>query len=477
MNRRVRNLPPTTVGVLVALICVAMPGPFVTAPSTVAGQDSSFSSLSRAPAYAVRVSANHHYLLDQYGRPFLLMGDAPQCMATNLSVSDMNYFFAQREHQGFNAMWVDILCGPYTGGRPNYSIYNGILPFTTPGDLATPNPKYFARIDTVVHLAAVHGMTLLLEAAETGSFRNLLRDNGVAKDFDYGKYIGTRYRTAPNIIWLSGNDYQADEWATYDPYTTALAHGLRAADPKRLQTAELDYPVSLSTDNPKWAGIVNINSAYTYAPTYAEVLRGYDRNPALPVVMIEANYEDEHNNGGPPAGPDILRRQEYWTMLSGATGQLYGDHYTWGFQFGPWKDHLDTTATAQVQILVRFFASLPWYKLVPDQTHRLVTSGFGTPTSTGLVSNSDYVTVARNPNRRLAVVYLPTPRTITVDMGMFNAPVIARWFDPTDGRYRPATQGLIPNTGSREFEPNGSNSEGDDDWVLLLTTRRTGPSD
>ena len=47
------------------------------------------------------------------------------------------------------------------------------------GDLASPNPDYFARMDTMVEIAARHGITLLLDPAETGSFRDLLRENGV----------------------------------------------------------------------------------------------------------------------------------------------------------------------------------------------------------------------------------------------------------------------------------------------------------
>ncbi len=421
VNKRPWWSTSVAIGAVVGLFGTAIPGAFATLPKAMAGPVSAPPADPSAPGYAVGVSANHHYLLDQYGKPFLLMGDAPQCMATNLSINDMNYFFAERQRQGFNAMWADILCGPYTGGRTDYSTYDGIAPFTSPGDLSTPNPKYFARIDAMVKLAAAHGMTLLLEPAETGSFRDVLRSNGVAKDFGYGVYIGTRYRATPNIIWLSGNDYQTNQWPTYDPYTTALARGLRYADPSRLQTVELDYPVSLSTDNPNWTALININSAYTYAPTYAEVLRGYDRTPPLPVVMIEANYEGENNTGGPPAGADILRRQEYWTMLSGATGQLYGNHYTWGFQFGPWKGQLDSTGAAQLAIMVRLFRSMPWYDLVPDQSHRLVTSGFGTPTSTGLVSESSYVTAAMTADRSLAIAYLPTPQAITVDMARFRA--------------------------------------------------------
>ena len=238
---------------------------------------------------------------------------------------------------------------------------------------------------------------------------------------------------------------------------------------------ELNYPVSLSTDNPNWASLININSAYTYAPTYADVLRGYDRTPPMPVVMIEANYEGENNAGGPPTGGDVLRRQEYWTMLSGATGQVYGDHYTWGFQFGPWKDQLDSSGSAQLSIMVKLFRSIPWYNLVPDQSHRLVTSGFGTPTSAGTVSNSNYVTAAMTTDRNLAIMYLPTLSAVTVDMGRFSAPVTARWFDPTNGRYAAVTDGPIPNIGSHVFKPKGVNSQGDGDWVLVLSTKVIGP--
>jgi hypothetical protein len=424
-------------------------------------------------AFPVAVSANHRYLIDQNGSPYLLVGDSPQCLATKLSVADMDYFFTDREQHGFNALWVDILCGPYTGGQADYSTYDGMLPFTSPGDLSTPNPQYFARIDAMVQLAAAHGITLVLQPAETGSFRDLLRTNGAAKDFAYGAYIGHRYRQAPNIIWLSGNDYQTDQWATFDPYTTALARGLRSTDPNRLQTVELNYPVSLSTDNPNWADIIDLNAAYTYAPTYAEVLKGYTHSPSRPVIMIEANYEGENNLGGSPANGEILRRQEYWTMLSGAAGVFYGNHYTWGFQTDSWKDQFDTVGATQVSYMVKFFTSLPWSELVPDQGHRLVTAGFGTPTSTGLVSDSDYATAAMTTDGRLAVVYLPTPRAITVDMSRFRAPVTARWFDPTNGSYTAATEGSIANTSTREFKPNRPNSQGEGDWVLVLASGPT----
>ena len=84
----------------------------------------------------------------------MMVGDSPQCLSANLATDDMEFFFANRSAHGFNTAWVNLLCGPYTGGRKDASTYDGIKPFTKEGDLSTPNPDYFARMDTMVQLAA-----------------------------------------------------------------------------------------------------------------------------------------------------------------------------------------------------------------------------------------------------------------------------------------------------------------------------------
>jgi hypothetical protein len=75
------------------------------------------------------------------------------------------------------------------------------------------------------------------------------------------------------------------------------------------------------------------------------VLLDYDRPDAPPTFMVEANYEFEHN-AADLGTPEILRRQEYWTMLSGACGQLYGNAWTWPFASG-WQSHLDTPGSTR----------------------------------------------------------------------------------------------------------------------------------
>jgi hypothetical protein len=190
--------------------------------------------------------------------------------------------------------------------------------------------------------------------------------------------------------------------------------------------------------------------------------------------MVEANYEFEdnfHNLG--TLTPQILRRQEYWTMLSGATGQLYGNRYTWQFLngwFNRWQAHLDTIGSKQIGYLVALFGSRSWFDLIPDQSHSLVTAGYGNFSSTGTVMSNDYATAARTADGTLAIVYLPTIRTITVDMSKLSAPMTAQWFDPSTGAYIKVAGSPFTTSGTQNFVPPGKNGDGEGDWILLFET-------
>jgi hypothetical protein len=177
--------------------------------------------------------------------------------------------------------------------------------------------------------------------------------------------------------------------------------------------------------------------------------------------MVEAAYEDENKST-----PQTLRRQEYWTMLSGATGQLYGNHSTWQFIAG-WQGALDTPAVTQLQYLTALLAPRAWYALVPDQAHTVVTAGYGTFATSGSVSRNDYATAARTSDGTLVLAYMPTLRTLTVQLSQLSAPVTARWYDPTTGAYSLIASGIL-NVGAQAFTPPGPNGAGDGDWVLVL---------
>jgi len=415
--------------------------------------------------YPLRVGPSRRYLVDQRGRPFLIVGDSPQSLIVNVSLADAERFLSHEAASGFNTVWVNLLCNRYTGGRSDGTTYDKIAPFWLPGDLSTPNEAYFRRADAVIRLAAKHGITVFLDPIETGGWLNTLRKNDVGKSYAYGKWLGNRYKKFANIIWFNGNDFQQWRDPTANRLAFTVAQGIRAADPRHVQTVELDWPVSGSRDSRLWTPVIGLDAAYTYYPTYAQVLKEYDRPNFIPVFMVEANYEFEHQY----TGPDTLRRQEYWALLSGAAGQLYGNKYTWQFNRG-WKDHVDTTGVKQMQFVTKLFAHRPWFRLVPDQRHELIIAGFGTMKTHGSVNDSDFVTAARTPDGKLAIAYLPTRRAVTVDLDRFTGRVSAQWYDPTSGNFLRVRGSPFANAGSRSLAPPLANASRDDDWVLVLAT-------
>jgi len=438
------------------------------------------STAGGGPAWPLKVSKNKRYLVDQNEVPFLIAGDSPQALVSSLSEAQAETYFANRQAHGFNSMgWMNVASAPpcYPASHDDASTYDGIRPFKAylsggtdyaHYDLTKPNSAYFARLDRMIRLAEKHGLAVFLDPMETINWLPTLRSNGLAACTAYGKYLGSRYKSFPNIVWLHGNDF--DSWKNNPGDTQlvqALAKGIKSEDHEHLQTVEL--LMDPSSKDPTWRPIISINLAYTYAATYVQMLECYNTAPAMPAFLGEAHYDLEQVGSPTDYGtPSVLRRQAYWTMLCGGTGQFYGNAFTWTFKPG-WEKNLDTRGAAQFTDWKTFFAALPWHELVPDQRHVVVTAGLGTKGDQSTrVSQSDYLTAARTPDGGFVIAYMPMARTITVNMASLRSPAKAQWFDPTSGVYTRIPGSPLANGESRQFTPPAKNHDGDSDWVLVL---------
>jgi hypothetical protein len=441
------------------------------------------SSGSSTPVFPLKVSANRRYLVDQRNVPFLIAGDSPQGLMGRLSEPDAEVYFADREAHGFNtAGWIDVTCAGHDyPDNINATTPDGMRPFSgfVPGgtdyqhyDLRKPNEAYFSRLDHIVQIAAHHHQAVFLDPMETIGWLATLRNNGVKAAYAYGQYLGRRYKRFANVLWLNGNDFNSWRNSTDDALVQAVAKGVHSVDPDHLQTVELNVTTSSSFDDPTWIPLSALNSTYTYSPTYIQMIHSYNQKPIAPTYLVEAHYDLEAVGEPPDFGtPAVLRREEYWTMLAGGAGQFYGNSYTWSFRAG-WQSHLDTPGAAQLKLWKAFFTALPWQDLVPDQDHSILTAGYGTyGTLQTRVSQSDYATAAAVPDGRLVVVYMPTARTVTINMGALRGATRAHWFDPTSGAYHDVPGSPFAKSGNRPFTPPEKNHDGDSDWVLALDAR------
>ena len=153
----------------------------------------------------------------------------------------------------------------------------------------------------------------------------------------------------------------------------------------------------------------------------------------------------------------------------------------------------------ELSYLKDLFVQRSWVDLIPDQTHTVVTDGydflaeyigrltayFGNRserfaivwrlfgyfkrfTAFGSIGTNTYATSARTSDGSLVMTYVPTMRTVMVDMSKLAGRATARWFDPTNGTYVVINGSPFANAGIRPFTPPHNNGAGDGDWVLVL---------
>ena len=427
----------------------------------------SSSAHAAQPVFPLKPSADKRSLVDQNDVPFLMTGDAPQAMVGNLSVKQAKVFIKNRAKYGVNALWVNLLCDDYTACNSDGTTFDGVAPFTTAGDLSTPNPAYFDRAAQMLEAAAARGMVVLLDPIETGGWLSVLDANGETKARKFGEFLGRRFKDQPNIVWMSGNDFQTWRDASQNKLVRAVMRGLAASDPNHIQTIELDYYVSASLDDRALQPLLGLDAVYTYRPTYAKELSEYKRADFAPTFMVEANYEFEHNGGTDGGTRQNLRRQEWWTAFSGTTGQLYASAYSWRLT-GDWADNLDTVGILQFSYVKQLLAPRKWDTLVPDRAHAVLTKGFGKFSKDDPIPDDTYAAAARSADGSLVMAYLPSVRRVTLDMTKLSGAATARWFDPTNAAF--IDIGSFANTGTQDFTPPGNNHDGDGDWVLVIET-------
>lgn len=422
------------------------------------------------------ISSNGRFFVDQTGLPILIKGDSPWAMFSDVSPAQVETWAANRQSHGFNAAIVSLVGSPTNGGPSNSgATYDGVQPFVG-GNITSWNEAYWSRMDTYLTTLKNHGITAFLYPMDGWNTLSGAAFSGksAADCYTYGRMVATRYASYPNIVWMAGGDYNGYSGTVNTQFQNMLS-GIRSTGDTRVFSTQLNNE-TLTTDVSFFESLANWNFAYTYTPTYQKILRGYDRAPSTrdprPILFGEGNYEGEDNYGGPATTNETLRRQQIWSLTSGAAGEFTGSQ-DWQFMTG-WETRLDTPWVTQAQKMRDFFSGLNWNLLVPDEATPVVTAGRGTKltsdTSLDVLQN-DYVTAAQTPDKSQTVVYVPTSlsgagtaRTITLNLAQLPAGYTATWVDPTDAT---VTQAATVD-GSGQVTTPGTHSDGTRDWLLVI---------
>ena len=200
----------------------------------------------------------------------------------------------------------------------------------------------------------------------------------------------------PNIVWISGNDSSIGA-PTTDP--DPMAWRRASARTRRIADGRARYEERVA-GRPLLGSPRRARCRVHLLPDLRAGTQGVQpRADPIPAFMVEANYEFEKTRAR-RWNAEYLRHQEYWSLLSGASGQLYGNR--------PWHplcsqcDRLGTASAAGRTTSTRPARAVRYAKSssradpgsASSRTeHTVVTAGLGTSTGT-----NDYATAAITPD-------------------------------------------------------------------------------
>lgn len=447
------------------------------------------------PAFPLKVSANRRYFVDQHDRPFRLNCEGAWMLSVQATAEDVDAYLDDRASKGFNSFILMSMVHPgdYSEFAPQCPRNRyGHAPHATVGDFSSvPDEDYWRFIDSIIDAAARRHMAVIFTftslgycGGNQGWWQDLQRPcNTQEVCFNWGVWLGKRYREKTNILWYTLGDFTPPTGSEGGRRAHKIVEGIKSVCPWALFAGEPSGGDQLSTDAVDFRDVLDMNSFYGYGPdldqrVYLTADRAWRDQPVRPAWVGEPVYYDEQIVGFDTASGNRqdTRAVQWQSVLAGGTaGDNTSTKAIW--KFTTWRNDLNNGYSADRQHLFAFFASLPWYDLVPAGIEQ---QNFGHPliTSGNPLDRRHIVSAATLSGTWLVAYVPPSPwarkatRFFRADLSVLSGPVRARWFNPAKGDYTLIADSL-PNTGPYKFTTPGDNGGDGNDWVLVLDS--TGP--
>jgi len=436
-------------------------------------------------AQRVRVSDNKRFLVREDGTPLIWIGDTLWDWH-KLKPSELDDYLDKRASQGFTVIQTQVAAL----GR---ATYNGDWCFggADHKDITDPQEPFWQYSDEWLEKIEDRGLYAAVGLSWIVNYWNNHGKRYSTTDlYNYGKWVGNRYKDRNNIIWLSINEATAP--GVDNDKIRAVVNGIRSGDTgNKILTI---HPLAGTCTSDNFHDVVDFNSWQTarfLAPgqlpfaasarpqrdvpgeftVWEAITDDYNRSPVKPVIDLEAWYEgglNEMDYGG--SGGQVVatawhcRRRAYFTIFAGAFGHTYGAWGLWNVD-PDWREVLDYPGGDHMGHLgdLLSLASRPFLKLVPDQS--LITTGQSS-------SYNSHKQAARASDGSYAYIYSADGSSFSVDLNRLGGKgnrISTQWFDPREGSYQ-AVAGPHDRVTSQAFDPPGSPAA-DNDWVLVLHAR------
>lgn len=154
----------------------------------------------------LKVDGSGRYLEHDDGTPFLYMGDTAWEMLSRLTYEEACAYMDNRVGKGINVIQT-VLLSELAGIRDTTAA--GVTQLIN-GDVCSPNPLYLAHADSVLAYAEQIGLYLAILPTwgdkvdkQWGNGPEIFNEHNAE---EYGRILGRRWASRPNIIWIIGGD-------------------------------------------------------------------------------------------------------------------------------------------------------------------------------------------------------------------------------------------------------------------------------
>jgi len=466
----------------------------------------------------LQVSPSRHFLQHAgTGKHFFYLADTAWGLVMRLDRAEVDLYLKDCAAKGFNAvqtvaLWDWSSTGNASNAYGDHPLvktngkYDPARIITTPGN--DPNDPvaydYWDHLDYVIDKAAQYGLYVTLEPAWGNhvsgktSYAFDMSSNvfTVANARTYGEFLGRRYASRPNMIWMLGGDRSAVyDNGDFRPVWRAMAEGLgRGVTGQTLywDRADAGWSQLLMTyqatrrDNPgssiwfhtdPWLDFNGIQAEYHNVAT--KTATDWKRTEPKPTNVIETRYEDTVMYDGTVfEGAWGQRYQLYQALFAGSLGYTYGHSIIWDYYETDttWRQALNAPgriAMQTVKAVLNGFTDAQLLTRVPDQS---LLDG-----ATGTGKTADMVLAMRGGDSRFALVYSMNGRDIRfIASKLPTGTADAYWVSPRTGQLYNGAGSVVSGAFTRittgagapivVFNPPGTAGAGND-WILRLIVR------
>ena len=426
----------------------------------------------------LKVSPDNFYLQYEDGTPFFWLGDTGWQMFSRLTLEEAKTYLDNRAAKGFNVIQAVILSESDLEKENRY----GSRPLQD-SDPLKPNEKYFSIIDSVVGLALDRHLFLALVATWGDRVGKLMKNGPVIFDstnaYQYGKWLGNRYRNYPNIIWIMGGDNPPKtDTSDFISIWSSMAKGIIDATHHQCMITYHPRGARSSSEwlhKESWLDFNMLQSSHGRhdAPNWDMVRTDRSYTPAKPTLDGEPNYEDHPVSPWPKWHVDSgyfrdydVRKQLYRSVFAGACGVTYGHHAIWQFVSERdevenyadrgWMNAMDRPGAYQAGYLRRLIESRPMQGRIPDNT--IIITGQSP-------INKEHAEAFRSADASYCMVYLPAGQKIKLNLQFMKCKSITTWwFDPKNGTAQ--NKGTAVRMDNMEFTAPATGMG--NDWVIVI---------